>query len=54
LKESIKEKKLEVKVDLPLVDNRSSFNFILKEHNYDTIYMGSQIDTCFYIVYQDE
>ncbi len=35
-------------------DNRISFNFILKEHNTGVVYMGSQIDTCFYIVFIDE
>jgi IS1 family transposase len=54
LKESIKENKIEVEVELALQDNRSSFNFILKEHNNGIIYMGSQIDTCFYIVFTDQ
>jgi hypothetical protein len=54
LKQSIKDKKIHIEVEKPLLDNRASFNFILKEHNNGVIYMGSQIDTCFYIVYPDE
>ena len=54
LKENNVNDKIEVEVTLSLKDNISSFNFILKEHNNGVIYMGSQIDTCFYTVFIDE
>ncbi len=40
--------------EVQLLDNRSSFNFILKEHKKGVLYMGSQIDTCLYVVIPDE
>jgi len=40
--------------EVQLLENRSSFNFILKEHKKGVLYMGSQIDTCLYVVIPDE
>jgi len=51
---SIEQKKIEINEFQELEDARTSFNFILKESTKGVIYMGSQIDTFFYILYRDE
>ena len=40
--------------ELSLPDNRTGFNFVLKEHRKGIIFMGSQIDNCFFIVYTNK
>jgi hypothetical protein len=39
---------------LSLPENRVGFNFILKQSNTGVLFLGSQLDTCFYVVYKDK
>lgn len=39
---------------MSLPENRVGFNFILKQSNTGVLFLGSQLDTCFYVVFKDK